>query len=183
MLVLYNLLFFIYTVLGLVSTVFYQLICFMPVLQLINTMIITNFTYRYYRVARIMYVLYTQDPETRVRALTPIDMQRQKYYIRGVVFAILFAQMLGSLLTIWGNIDSDVHTDWDWDTKKIYISAIVFRQVSEVLSFTLQIYSLYLIFKVAKANERKFKETACTQMAYLFIFSTQLIISVIIDAQ
>ena len=61
MLILYNLLFLMYACMCMKSELFYYLIAFLPILDLLQVFIMINFTIRYYKLARIINFYFNSD--------------------------------------------------------------------------------------------------------------------------
>ena len=111
---------------------------FLPVLNLINIFIITNFVYRYYKVASTVYLLYNQDADERIMALKPTALKRKKIIINTIVGIIHLFQVISLALSIaaFATLDEDdVHLS-ERDRKYLKAS-IVFRNISEFLLFGL----------------------------------------------
>ena len=164
-----------------------NLVCILALCGCLSALLVTNFTFSYFKLARIMYVKFNSDVQTRLKVSTleaVIKTHRMEYV------AIVFIYLLTFIETgffLWGNFCFENHylhkeepssADF-YNCQKRILPAIVIDWIVRILLLVLQIYSFIKIFIVAKSNGQKIKQTLCKQFMFLFVFISLILLSIL----
>ena len=104
LLLVYNLLFLIYAIMGYHMDERSYLITFLPVLVFFQILMMTNFTLRYYQLARVMHIFFNHNITKTLEASTPEAMRRNKRIVRVIEIMIYLLALSSASCGIFGDI-------------------------------------------------------------------------------
>ena len=102
LLLVYNALFIIYSSIAL-DQENDDLMFFLPALIMFQTLIMTNFTLRYFKLARVMYIFFNSDIMKTLKASTPQAIQRNKRIIWAIEGMIYIITISSTACAIYGD--------------------------------------------------------------------------------
>lgn len=103
LLIIYNILFVLYASMAYHMNERSYLITFLPVLYFFQTLYLTNFTLRYYSLARVMSIYFTNDVLMAMRKGSPGAIKTNKRVILGLEIAIYLVTAASSFCFIVGD--------------------------------------------------------------------------------
>ena len=157
LLIVYNFLFLLFSVLDL-STDSKVLELFIPVICLVETFILTSFTLRYFKIARVMKTIFSDDFEAQVKATKPKAIKRNKLIELSLIGFMYTVSLIGSSLRLSSDfciaeneklISREAKDNIAKCLTYLYIGVSCIYLV-KIIIFGLQLYSVLTIFKIVR---------------------------------